>query len=207
MRFFGLGGDRQPTDLEPLAELEVVEPEPAPLELDVIAYAEDCVLTGRLALAGDRLSDFLNAGHEFQLLDVSAQDLAGNSPLDAPEIVIDRDEILLVQATGPRGNPDRRVNTRQNAIRVRIGPYVVSGLIHSLPGIDPIESLRRKRPLFAMTEATIEYSTGSVPKTVQVDAVIVNRECVDSIVEAYPPRADETFVAVTGAPEQLALLA
>ncbi len=207
MRIFGRANARQQVEPEQPDELETATPERAPVELEVIAYAEDCVLTGRLQVAGDRMSDYLNTTTDFEMVDVSAQDLVGNDPIEAADIAVERDEILLVQATGSRGNPSRRTNTRQHAIVVRTGPYEISGLIHSLPGIDPIEHLRRRRPMFAMTNATIQYTIASVPQTVWVEAVIVNRECVDSIVEAYPEAAPDTTVVAIGNAEQLSLLA
>ena len=191
MRKFGglfkLGIGRDEADQESaIDDAPTPEAEPERLELDVIAYAEDCILTGTLPLSANRLSDYLNEDLEFALTDVAAQDLVGNPPIEIADIVVERDELLLVQAAGPRGDPNRRSHTRQHAIVVTMGPYVVRGLVHTLPGVHPIENLRRRRPMIALTDATIEFAIGLSHKTRQADVVIVNRECVDSIVEAYP---------------------
>jgi len=205
MRKFGglfkLGSGRNETDPDPgIDNAPAPEAEPERLELEVIAYAEDCILTGTLPLAANRLSDYLNEELEFALTDVSAQDLAGNPPIEVADIVVERDELLLVQAAGPRGDPNRRSHTRQHPIVVTIGPYEVRGLIHTLPGIDPIENLRRRRTMVALTDATIDFSIGLSHVTRQADVVIVNRECVDSIVEAFPsPPKTQTVVSEAAA--------
>ena len=80
-----------------------------------------------------------------------------------------------------------------------MGPYVIRGLIHTLPGVHPIENLRRRRTMVALTDATIEFSIGLSHETRQADVVIVNRDCVDSIVEAYPapPRVQDLALEAT----------
>src|SRR5205085_12403471 len=44
-------------------------------EIEFIGYAEDCTLSGRLDLAGDRLSDVMNATDHLLLLNVLVTDL------------------------------------------------------------------------------------------------------------------------------------
>ena len=139
-------------------------PEPPPPdvtpEVEFVAYAEDCVLSGRVRLEADRLSDLLNANREFELVDVLARDLAGGDPVRVHELQIARDEILVVHATGPRGRADRRHPTRQVPIIVKIGPYEVSGYVHVMPGADALASLRRGRSLVALSDAAIDYHVG-----------------------------------------------
>ena len=97
-------------------------------------------------------------------------DLVGGEPIESRDVLVHRDEILLVEASGPRGDPGRRNHTRQHPIVARIGPYEVRGLIHALPGTDPIESLRRRRPMIALTDATIEFSIGTTPTSIAPSA-------------------------------------
>jgi hypothetical protein len=157
-----------------------------PKFVDVVAYAEDCVLSGRLPMAAERLSDLLNEHLEFELVDVMVEDLVGNEPIETRDVVVKRDELLLVQTAEPRGNPGRRNHTSKHPIEARIGPYQVRGLVHALPGSDPIESLRRRRPMIALTDATIEFSVGSTHMRREAGVVILNRDCVDTISEGYP---------------------
>jgi hypothetical protein len=167
---FGQGPPPEP-ELPPVA--------PRPHEIEFVAYAEDCTLSGRLALAGDRLSDLLNANERLLLIDVLVADLAGGDAIEVHELQIRRDELLLVHATGPRGHVQRRTRTRQHPIVARLGPYEVHGYIHALPGSDPIAGLRRRGPMVALTDAVIRFTVGSVEQARRVSAVMINRELAD----------------------------
>jgi hypothetical protein len=166
-------GARPPAD-EPLAPVT-----PRPHEIEFVAYAEDCTLSGRLALSGDRLSDLLNANERLLLVDVLVADLAGGNAIEVHELQIQRDELLLVHATGPRGHLQRRTRTRQHPIVARLGPYEVQGYIHALPGSDPIAGLRRRGPMVVLTDAVIRFTAQSVEQERRVSAVMINRELAD----------------------------
>ncbi len=151
--------------------------------IDIVAYAEDCILSGRIGLAGDRLSDLLNDNESFELADVLVEDLEGGHAIELHNVVVSRDEMLLVHASGPRGDPARRHRTRQHPIVAKSGPYIVRGYVHALPGTDAIASLRRRKPMIAITDAVIEHTVRSVPQTRRAAVVILNRECTDWIAE------------------------
>ncbi len=178
-------------------------PEPPPPdvtpEVEFVAYAEDCVLSGRVRLEADRLSDLLNANREFELVDVLARGLAGGDPVRVHELQIARDEILVVHATGPRGRADRRHPTRQVPIIVKIGPYEVSGYVHVMPGADALASLRRGRSLVALSDAAIDYHVGEEAEHREVETVLLNWALADSIVEV----ADRPKVVEVDAAEPL----
>lgn len=180
---------RSPAPAAP-AELPPVAP-PTP-EIEVIAYAEDCILSGHLRLSADRLSDLLNEHEEFELVDVMVADLEGGHGIEIRDMLVHRDELLVVQASGPRGNAQRRQRTRQHPIVAKAGPYEVRGYIHALPGSDPIASMRRRRPMVAMTDAIIEYTVDRVRQERRAGVVILNRDCVDWVVEGV----DEEIMTV-----------
>jgi hypothetical protein len=138
-----------------------------------------------LSLSAERLSDLLNGQETFELFDVLVEDLTGTDPMEAGEVDVARDEILLVHAGGPRGNPGRRQRTRQHPIVVKIGLYEVRGYVHALPGSDPLASLRRRKPMVALTDAVIEFVVASAPQVRRASVVIVNRDAVDWIVEGH----------------------
>jgi hypothetical protein len=161
-------------------------PEPLPdaaPEVDFVAYAEDCVLSGRVELAADRLSDLINAHEQLELSNVLVEALTGGSAFEVRDLAIRRDEVLVVHATGPRGRRDRRQRTRQHPIVAKVGPYEVRGYVHALPGADPIASLRRRRPMVPLTDAVIEYVVGPDPIRRRVSTLLFNRELADWIVE------------------------
>ena len=166
-----------------------------------LAYAEDCVLSGFVALDSDRLSDLLNDSEEILLVDVQADDLVNGGRREIAELVVARDELLLVSAGGPRGLPARRIRTRQHLIMLTIGPYAVRGYLHCPPGAAPIASFRRRKAMVPLTEATVEYSLGGVQYSQAVESLIVNRHLVDDIdavIEEVPDLPDMPVAAVKG---------
>ncbi len=146
-----------------------------------LAYAEDCVLSGFVALDTDRLSDLLNESEEILLVDIQADDLADGSRREIAELLVARDELLLISAAGPRGSLARRIRTRQHLVTLTIGPYSVRGYLHCPPGAAPIASFRRRKAMVPLTEATVEYSLGGVQYSQAVESIIVNRHLVDDI--------------------------
>lgn len=153
-------------------------------QVEFVAYAADCLLSGYIELAADRLTDLLDQHEEFQLVDVFAQDLSATHGTQVANIVVGRDELLLIHAGGPRGDRGRRRRTRQHPVAIGIGPYQVRGYLHALPGSDPISSFRNRRPMVPLTDAWVEYVAGGTMQRRQVGTLIVNRQLVDWIVEA-----------------------
>ena len=158
-------------------------------EVAFVAYGEDCILSGRTVLDADRLSDMLNANDEYALVGVTVERLGDGSPLRVDEVVVPRDELCLVHATGPRGNAERRRHTLPRYVAMQVGPYGVRGFIHGLPGADPIVSLRRRKPMIPLTDVRIDYVVSGERREDHVDSVILNRERIDWIEVVEPDRA------------------
>ncbi len=162
-------------------------PLPAPIlapEVEFIAYGEDCLLSGRVRLDAERLSDMLNQHDEYLLVDVMVERLDDAGAIEVKEVLVHRDELLLVHATGPRGTQARPQRTRLHPLGMQLGPYHVRGYLHALPGSDPLLAIRRRKPMVPLTEAWIEYGTGSVRQRRRVGALVVNREQLDWVVPA-----------------------
>jgi hypothetical protein len=152
--------------------------------VEFVAYGEDCVLSGVARLASDRLTDMLNDHDEYQLVDVLVEGLTSERAVEVREVLVRRDELLLVHAAGPRGNQDRRHRTRSHPVAIQLGPYHVRGYLHALPGADPVQSIRRRKPMVPLTDAWIEFQTATGRQRRRVGTVVVNREQVDWIVPA-----------------------
>ncbi len=160
---------------------EGVEPAPAAVSagpvLDVVVYADDCTVFGRIRLDGDRLTDMLNEHVEYQLVDVRIQRRADGTLLEEREITIRREELLAVRASGPRGDQARRTRTVPHPIVLRVGPYEVAGNLHAPAGHEPLASLRRRRPIVPLTGALVVPVDGDTSgPDVPVDVLLVNRE-------------------------------
>lgn len=153
-------------------------PDPGP-EIEFIAFGEEFLLSGRLRLSAERLTDMLNEHDEYQLVDVMVERLDGQPAVEVSEVLVHRDEILLVQAAGPRGSRGRRQRTRQHPLDLQVGPYNVQGYLHALPGSDPINSMRHRKTMVPITDAWIEFAVGNIRQHRPVGTLLVNREQVD----------------------------
>jgi hypothetical protein len=155
-----------------------------PPQVEFIGYAEDCVLTGRIRMDSARLTDLLNAHDEFELVDVGVESLAGDTAIEVKDVVVARDELMLVQAVGPRGDRRSRIRTRQHPLAMQVGPYHVRGYLHALPGSDPIASFRHRKTMVPLTDAWIEYDQRGTRQRHRAATVVVNRHQLDWVVEA-----------------------
>lgn len=153
-------------------------PEMVVPEVEFVAYADDGRLSGSIRLDASRLSDMLNEHEEYLLVDVRAERISGGEPMVIPEILVRREELLLVHATGPRGERERRLRTIPRSVSIQVGPYLVTGDLHATAGMDPLIHFRRRRPMVPMTDAVVHYTNASGPVTEHVDAIVVNRDLV-----------------------------
>jgi len=155
-------------------------------EVDFVAYTSDERLSGRVRLDASRLSDMLNRHDEYVLVDALAERLPLGGSLVVSEILVRRDELPLVQVGGPRGDRALRVATERHRIVLRAGRYLVSGRLHSGLGEDPLASLRARRPMVPLTDATIEYRRSSDIVREPGGTIVVNREHVDWVRKGVP---------------------
>jgi len=178
-----------PAPARPPVDQVVVALEHRRQDIEFSAYAEDCRLFGHLVLDRDRLTDVLNEVGRLVLVDVMVESLASGEIVEVKELTVDRDELLAVEANGPRGDPNRRTRMRPYPVGVNLGPYLVRGYVHTTPGSDPLLAVRRKRAMVPLTEATIEYQAGGTRLQRRSSTIVFNRELADWIV----PSVDEAI--------------
>jgi hypothetical protein len=169
---------------EPADPIVLVDPARRHPLVDFVAYAEDCVLSGRVRLSADRMTDLLNQHDEVNLVDVMVQRLRDSGALEATEVLVRREEILFVHAAGPRGEAARRRRTLLHPLAMQLGPYQIRGYLHALPGSPPLVSIRSREPMVPLTDAWIEYDDGSLHHRHHVGAIVVNRDHIDWIAPA-----------------------
>ncbi len=177
-------------DLDPTAGAPAAKERLPGNELEFVAYGEDCVLSGLVRMSSDRLTDMLNEHDDYVLVDVLVERLVDGVGVEAREITVGRDDLLLVHATGPRGNATRRHRTRAYPVALQVGPYHLRGQLHTSPGRDPIQHMRRRRTMVPLTDATIDYLSGPARQSRSVGAVVVNRDQIDWIVPAEDDRTE-----------------
>jgi hypothetical protein len=149
--------------------------------VDFVAYADDCTLSGQIRLGSERLTDLLNGREEWQLIDVMAESFDGEELVESKEVAIPRDEIVVVHATGPRGNHERRYRTNLHAVIVQAGRLRIRGYLHARPGLDPLVVIARGTPMVPLTDASIEYEHHGLRERRRVGTIVVNRNRIDVI--------------------------
>lgn len=144
--------------------------------VDFVAYADDCTLSGQIRLGSERLTDLLNGRDQWQLIDVMAESFDGAELVESKEVTIPRDEIVVVHATGPRGNQERRHRTNLHPVIVQAGRLRIRGFLHARPGLDPLLVIARGTPMVPMTDASIEYEHHGLRERRRVGTILVNRD-------------------------------
>ena len=138
-------------------------------------------LFGWVRLDADRLTDLLNSHDLVRLTNVLVEESRDGSAVLADETLIPRSEIVAVVASGPRGDPSRRVETRVHPVTIESGVYRVGGLVHAPPGMDPAERFGNDEPMVPLTEAWLEYPWGDRDRRDARATVIVNSRSATSI--------------------------
>jgi hypothetical protein len=149
--------------------------------IEFVGYAGDCRIFGRLPSLGERLTDLLNAGQRVVVREARLESLADGHVVEVPLAEIEREELCIVVANGPRGARQRRIRTTSERIRVDIGPYVVLGNLHAAPEVDPVGQILRREMMIPLTNATIAYRLAGREQVEDVGTVIINRMLADSI--------------------------
>lgn len=153
-------------------------------QIEFVAYGEDCILSGVVRMEADRLTDMLNDHDEYLLVDVLVEGLSELRAVEVKEVLVRRDELILVHAAGPRGNQERRRRTRSYPVAIQAGPYHLRGYLHVLPGTDPMQAIRRRKAMVPLTDAWVEFPSTSGRERRRAGTVVVNREQIDWIVPA-----------------------
>ena len=168
--------------------------------VEFVAYTEDCLISGWVQLSEDRLTDLLNGHDQYRITDAYVEALADGTPYEVAVIDVDRDELLIVHATGPRGDQGRRQHTRQHPLALQLGPYHVRGYFHALPGTDPIANLRRRQSMVPLTDAWVEYGSGEQRQRRGVGTVVINRDLVDWVVPAIDDEVELPELPLSNGP-------
>lgn len=162
-----------------------LEPEPAPPENEttcvIVAYSDDCVVSGTITFHAPRLADELSHVEGIELRHVTVRSFADGHVVELRELQLDLDELCCIAAAGPRGDITRRVHTLPKLVLCHVGPFAVRGLMHAPPTADPTAVLSRRR-FTAVTDASLGVRTGEGILETAHDVVLINRRHVRSIV-------------------------
>jgi hypothetical protein len=156
------------------------------MRIDFRAYADDYTVGGATVFEGDRLSDFLDGVDELEVEDVIVRALEDGREHDLPSAMIQREELCIVAATGPRGRAELRLRTRAYPMRAEIGPYAVVGYFHALPTADPFAIVRQRR-IVALRPVRLAYDVAGDRIEETHDTLLLMRDKID----AFEPASDE----------------
>jgi hypothetical protein len=150
------------------------------MHVPLTAYAEDCTFTGELDLPAARLADFLASTAEFEVGNVTFRALDDGRVVDAASAAILREDLFVVLASEPRGDPELRIWTRQYPVVAHVGPYVVRGYLHAPPTIDPLK-MRTRRAILALTQGRLAYTEAGTQIEVEAEAILLNSARVEAL--------------------------
>lgn len=144
-----------------------------------VAFGRDQRVFGWVRLTAERLTDLLNTHEELLLTDVEIESLEDGATGSVDEVLIPCSELIAIRASGPRGDEARRRRTWTHAVAIQSGNYLIGGYLHAPPGSDPIASVGERPRMFPLTDAWIEYWSGSEHTYQSSGTIIVNRGQVD----------------------------
>jgi hypothetical protein len=148
-----------------------------PIEFE--GFAADCTISGKMTMFGERLTDFLNGQERFRIHHVVCHSLTDGHAVEVDSLSVERNELLCVVATGPRGNEKQRRELATARLQVAMGPYIILGRLHTSPGSDVMATVLKREPMIPLTSATIAYEHAGEIVARDVPTVIINRLQVD----------------------------
>jgi hypothetical protein len=150
-------------------------------EIEFVGFAEDCRVEGRVDLDDARLADMLNRRQSFTLRGVTVVSMLDGHTQELEQLEVSRDEFDIVVASGPRGDPKRRLATRPNGVAVKLGPYNAEGFMHAPPTANPVTGISRRPAMVALTDAVLEYQFCNEPVSEWFRTLLVNRDMAMSL--------------------------
>ncbi len=150
-------------------------------QIDFVGFADDCRVEGKIDLDDGRLADLLNSRPSIVVHDVKLVSTLDGHTQEFEELEIKRDELDIVVASGPRGDPKRRLATKPNGVTVKLGPYSAEGFLHAPPTANPVRGFGHRPTMVAITDAVVEYQFCSEPVSEWFRTVLVNREMAVSL--------------------------
>ncbi len=168
--------------------------------VDFTGFAGDCLISGRLDLRAERLTDQLNAEGTFQLVDVLLEGLLDGRQVTTPTFSIARADLCAVKAGPPRGSQARWTPTEPHRLQAQIGPYTVLGRLHAPPGSEALRSIGEREEMVPLTDATIAYLIAGLLEVRDCETLIINRELASWLRDAdEDPVGPPTVVPIEAA--------
>jgi hypothetical protein len=150
-------------------------------EIDFVGFADDCRVEGRVDLEDARLADLLNRRDSVLVHHAVVVSTVDGHSQEFEQLEIERKELDLVVASGPRGDPSRRLATKPSGVTMKLGPYSAEGFMHAPPTANPVRSIDHRPTMVAITDAVLEYMFCGEPVSEWHHTVLANREVALSL--------------------------
>ena len=141
----------------------------------LVAWAGDCVVRGDVSIGDGRISDHVNHVDLLTFFGATLEALEDGHQLSVDELDVERHELHIIEVSGHRGDPSRRLRTVPERVSMKVGPFEVTGNLHRPPSAGSLASLAKWVRFVPMTDVEFRY-TGSVDTATRRDVVLVNRE-------------------------------
>jgi hypothetical protein len=164
-------------------------------QIDFVGFSDDCRVEGKVDLADSRLADMLNGNATIVVREVTVVSTSDGRTQELDELEINRDELNIVVASGPRGDPKRRLATRPNGVSMKLGPYCAEGFMHAPPSANPVSGIWNRPAMIAMTDAVLEYRFCDEPVSQWFRTILVNRDLAISLRTVASPNGLQPGVA------------
>jgi hypothetical protein len=141
----------------------------------LVAWAGDCLVRGSVDLEDGRLSDQLNERGSMTFFGATLEALDDGHRVAMDELEVERGELHVIEVTGRRGDPARRLRTVEERVALSVGPFTVTGNLHRPPSSPPLAALSRWARFVPVTDAVIQVGDER-HEPVHHAVVLVNRE-------------------------------
>jgi hypothetical protein len=138
-------------------------------------FAEGCRVEGRIFLEDARLADLLNRQRTIVVKDARVVHTDDGHSQEFDELELLRDELEVVVANGPRGDPKRRLDTLASCVSMKLGPYSAEGFVHSPQSTPTAWALDQEPAMVALTDAVLEYRFCDKPVSEWFRTLLVNQ--------------------------------
>jgi hypothetical protein len=164
-------------------------------QIDFVGFSDDCRVEGKVDLEDARLADLLNNRASIVVHDVTLVSTVDGHKQAFKKLEISRDELDIVVASGPRGDPKRRLATKPNGVAMRLGPYCAEGFMHAPPTANPVRGFSHRPAMVAVTDAVLEYQFCDEPKSEWFRTLLINRDMAVSLRTVANPGGIQTGAA------------
>jgi hypothetical protein len=144
----------------------------------LVAWAEDCRVSGGVDLVEGRLSDQVNEEGMLTFFSATLESLDDGHTLAVDELEVERRELALIEVEGRRGDSSRRLRTIRELVELQLGPFRITGNLHRSPSAQPFAALSRWARFVPLTDAVVVVA-GRAGDPLRRDVVLVNRERIE----------------------------